>query len=159
VRACAFHRWGFGGYGRCGHGVPRDQMTPKALDFFSSEPRVYSDDIPMFMRNNRPPLRAAQIAAGGSCCYAISKNDNMLYFWGITKKAGEASMSPELFDGTSGWPVSSISVGMSSKLPFFCFFSSTFGMCVWGERERERETNLNCFFTYKQISRYNSCCY
>jgi hypothetical protein len=113
-------------------------MTPKALDFFSSEPRVYSDDIPMFMRNNRPPLRAAQIAAGGSCCYAISKNDNMLYFWGITKKAGEASMSPELFDGTSGWPVSSISVGMSSKLPFFVFFRLLL-VCVCGGRERERE--------------------
>jgi len=25
-------------------------------------------------------------------------------------------MSPELFDGTSGWPVSSISVGMSSTI-------------------------------------------
>jgi hypothetical protein len=64
----------------------------------------------------QPPLRVAQIAAGGSCCYAISTNDRMLYFWGITKKAGEAAITPQLFDETSGWPVSTVAVGQSSSI-------------------------------------------
>jgi hypothetical protein len=40
----------------------------------------------------------------------------MLYFWGITKKAGEAAMTPQLFDETSGWPVSTVAVGQSSSI-------------------------------------------
>ena len=70
----------------------------------------------MFMRNNRPPLRAESITCGGSCVYVVSKNDNLLYFFGITKKSGEAAMTPQMFDGTSGWSVSCISVGNTSTI-------------------------------------------
>ena len=63
-------------------GIPKDEHLPKAVEFFSSPPRVYPDSVPMFMRSNRPPLRAESITAGGSCVYIVSKNDHMLYFFG-----------------------------------------------------------------------------
>ena len=69
----------------------------------------------MFMRNTRPPTRAGSITAGGSCCYAIGR-DGFLYFWGITKKAGEAAMRPSLFEPLQGWPVHTVACGMSSTI-------------------------------------------
>jgi len=79
--------WGFGGYGRLGHSDPKDVMVPQMIQFF-----------------NGPNRGAVSIAAGSTYSLAVSEH-GALYFWGVAKSSGEATMYPKLVQDLSGWKI------------------------------------------------------
>ncbi|XP_005090313.3 protein RCC2 [Aplysia californica] len=87
--------WGFGGYGRLGHADPKDELVPRLIKFFDG-----------------PNRGAVSIAAGSTYSLAVSEH-GALYFWGLTKMSGEATMYPKLVQDLSGWKIRSI--GTSNK--------------------------------------------
>lgn len=87
--------WGFGGYGRLGHADPKDEMVPRMIKFFDG-----------------PNRGSTAIAAGSTYSLAVSEH-GALYFWGLTKMSGEATMYPKLVQDLSGWKIRSI--GTSNK--------------------------------------------
>lgn len=76
------YTWGFGGYGRLGHGSPSDEVYPRLVNTF-----------------NGPRRMGKRIWAGGSYSMAVSEVD-CPYFWGqlSTTGGGEASMYPKSID-------------------------------------------------------------
>ncbi|PIK55369.1 hypothetical protein BSL78_07739 [Apostichopus japonicus] len=90
--------WGFGGYGRLGHGDPRDEPVPRALKFF--EPS-FSGRV------------AGKIRTGSSYSMVVATN-GQLYFWGQTKSTGEATMYPKPIHDLSGWNIRSVGCSNSS---------------------------------------------
>lgn len=84
------YTWGFGGYGRLGHGGPADEMVPRLISAMTG------------------PMRGAtQIAAGSSFCLAFSEAGNLM-MWGQNKTSGEAAMYPKPIQDLCGWKVRSI---------------------------------------------------
>eukprot|EP01116_Phalansterium_solitarium_P014663 TRINITY_DN32419_c0_g1_i1.p1 TRINITY_DN32419_c0_g1~~TRINITY_DN32419_c0_g1_i1.p1 ORF type:complete len:493 (+),score=226.16 TRINITY_DN32419_c0_g1_i1:131-1609(+) len=90
----AVYSWGFGGYGRLGHGEPKDEFLPKQLADFE----------------------CGGVIAAGSACTFVTNQYNQLCMTGRTKSTGEANMYPKLESGLSGWKVRSISSGNSSTI-------------------------------------------
>ncbi|KAK4532329.1 hypothetical protein CCYA_CCYA11G3186 [Cyanidiococcus yangmingshanensis] len=93
--------WGFGGYGRLGHRTPNDELRPRSIEFFER------------LRGDR--RRCIQLFAGASCCYALTEM-GAVYFWGITKMTGEATVSPQMLYDLHGWKIRDIAVGISSTM-------------------------------------------
>ncbi|GAB5371554.1 hypothetical protein AAMO2058_001589900 [Amorphochlora amoebiformis] len=109
------YTWGFGGYGRLGHGDNKNQFLVKALEFFHNEPEKPPPNAnPLFFRPKKP-RRLKHVAAGSRCCYGIDEYGR-LYFWGITKSSGEATMYPKPYNGLQGWNVRSVASGFSSTI-------------------------------------------
>ncbi|KAJ8021735.1 Protein RCC2 [Holothuria leucospilota] len=90
--------WGFGGYGRLGHGEPRDEPVPRSLKTF--EPLMSG-------------RTASKIYAGTSYSMVVTTN-GQLYFWGQTKSTGEATMYPKPIHDLSGWNIRSVGCSNSS---------------------------------------------
>jgi len=107
--------WGFGGYGRLGHGDNKTQLSPKPLEYFHNVPKKKPEGANIHFFRPERPRRLKTIAAGSRCCFGVDSFDQC-YFWGVTKSSGEATMYPKLFDGLSGWRVREISSGFSSTI-------------------------------------------
>ncbi len=75
--------WGCGGYGVLGHGVQKDEYTPRMLNAF---------DGPMF-KNNTP----VRVVAGTHCSLVLTDNGHV-YYCGKHRSVGEATMRPALID-------------------------------------------------------------
>ena len=82
--------WGFAGYGRLGHSETKDEHVPRLVKSLEN------------MKVN-----VKRIAAGSTFCLA-SDGNKMLYFWGQTKSAGEATMYPKPLQDLCGWNIRSI---------------------------------------------------
>jgi len=141
------YTWGFGAYGRLGHGDNKDQMEPLAVELFSFEPPPPDPNVPKFMQRQQPQIRGAQIACGNTSTFVVSGEPyHALYRFGITKKSGEAQMKPMLEDQVHGWRVRSVSCGNTS----ICIASErtlitwgpspTFGELGYGEGEPRSST-------------------
>lgn len=111
------YSWGFAGYGRLGLGQPKDQLEPMAIPLFSNEPAPPNPNIPAFAQRTQAKLRCSRIACGTTCSYAILREPfESLYFWGITKKAGESTTKPTLYDELQALKMRDVSVGVSSTI-------------------------------------------
>lgn len=111
------YSWGFGGYGRLGHKDNKDQMTPKAVEYFHKEETPIDTSLPSFMQRRIPPVRATAVCCGATSSFAtVGEPYFSLYQWGITKKAGEASMYPKLCNEVSGWKIRSFTCGNTSTM-------------------------------------------
>jgi len=75
--------WGCGGYGVLGHGVQKDEYTPRLLNPLTG---------PIFKSNS--PVR---VAAGTHCSMALTENGHV-YYCGKHRSVGEATMRPALVD-------------------------------------------------------------
>lgn len=144
--------WGFGGYGRLGLGHAKDQMEPAAIPVFSMEPPPPNPNIPAFAQRSVPKLRCSKIVCGSTCSYAIVKEPfESLYFWGITKKAGESTTKPTLYDELQGLKIRDVSVGVSSTIcvshgddPMVITWgcSPTYGELAYGEKGPKSSTKV-----------------
>ena len=145
------YTWGFGAYGRLGHNDNKDQFEPMAVDLFSYEPPPPRVDIPKFMQHQSPKVRATQITCGNTCTYVVAGEPyNSLYMFGITKRSGEATMSPTIVDQVSNWRIKSVSAGNTSTICYATCFeeskiiswgsSPTFGELGYGENEIRSST-------------------
>lgn len=111
------YTWGFGGYGRLGHGDATDRLEPEAVAVFCNEPPPPDPKIPVFAQRLTPKVRATRIACGGSASYAVAGEPFCsLYFWGITKKAGEATLKPTIYEELQGCRIVDVACGMSSSI-------------------------------------------
>ena len=125
--------WGFGGYGQLGHGDNKNQMEPKAIAFFNNDVPEKPPGVPSFLWRPPPKVRAISIASGTSCTYAIA-NRQVLYMWGITKKSGESTMAPAVFEGLSGWKCRGVATGNSATIVISGTSTITWGPGpTWGE--------------------------
>ncbi|KAK4534308.1 hypothetical protein CDCA_CDCA01G0333 [Cyanidium caldarium] len=93
--------WGFGGYGRLGHRVPKDEWRPRSIEIFER------------FRSDR--RRCTKLYAGAACCYALTEL-GALYFWGTTSRTSEATTTPQMVYDLHGWRTRSVSVGLSSTM-------------------------------------------
>uniref|UniRef100_A0A7S2TYV5 SAP domain-containing protein n=1 Tax=Lotharella oceanica TaxID=641309 RepID=A0A7S2TYV5_9EUKA len=101
-------------------------MTAAKLEYFHNEPEQKPANAnAMFFRPQRP-RRLKKATAGSRCCWGIDEHGRV-YFWGITKSSGEATMYPKFFEGLSGWNVREIASGYSSTI---C--ASEDSLITWG---------------------------
>lgn len=108
------YTWGFGAYGRLGHGNVKDQFEPLAVEYFSLEPQPLKPGMPSFYKP-QPPLRCSYITCGGTSTFAVAKEPYFsLYKFGITKKTGEAYLKPVIEDNTHSWRIRDVAVGNTS---------------------------------------------
>ncbi|KAI7697510.1 Protein RCC2 -like protein [Sarcoptes scabiei] len=84
------YSWGFGGYGRLGHSETKDEMMPRLIKTFDSLNRGVKG-----------------IWCGGTFSMAVDVH-NLLYFWGLSKTSGEATMYPKNVQDLNGWNIRSI---------------------------------------------------
>jgi|EP00945_MAST-04E_sp_MAST-4E-sp1_P007112 alpha-tubulin suppressor-like RCC1 family protein len=125
------YTWGFGGYGRLGLGHAKDAMLPTPVSEFSQEAPPKPPGIPDFMWKGRGQVkRVSFVACGAQCTYAIGTIGQELYFFGITKQSGEATMRPQLVDGVSGWRCRSVAAGQSSTILAASYDHPT--LITWG---------------------------
>lgn len=111
------YSWGFGGFGRLGLGDAKDHLSPEPVMTFFNMPQVYADSVPMFARRNQIKVRAEKISCGQTCTYVLVKEPlSYLYFWGISKKAGEATLKPVVVDSFNNLKPRIISAGASSTI-------------------------------------------
>lgn len=89
------HSWGFGGYGRLGHKVQRDEFRPKQIEMFENR---------MILPTN------AKIACGNMTSFATITG-GQLYVWGKLKATGDSIMYPKPLLEISGWEIRSIACG------------------------------------------------
>lgn len=120
--------WGFGGYGRLGHGGPADEMVPRLVAAMVG------------------PMRGAeQISAGSSFCLAFTEAGNLM-MWGQNKPSGEAAMYPKPIQDLCGWKVRSIgcchkSIIVAADESLISWGSSpTFGELGYGENKPKSST-------------------
>lgn len=85
--------WGFGGYGRLGHHQPKDELIPRLVSFFKGK-------------------SVSSIHAGAT--YSMAVSGGQLYFWGLTKSTGDATMYPKPVRDMSGWDVRSVGCSKTS---------------------------------------------
>eukprot|EP01043_Picozoa_sp_COSAG02_P061292 COSAG02_NODE_8207_length_2659_cov_1.645312_3_plen_178_part_00 len=99
--------WGFGGYGRLGHGDPADQLKPKEIETFSEQERTRAGG-PL-----GPPDHAVGITCGSACTLVIRRSGKTMFF-GKTKTSGEATMYPKVIEDLNGWRVRAFGAGNAS---------------------------------------------
>ncbi|GBG31733.1 Protein RCC2 [Hondaea fermentalgiana] len=122
------YTWGFGGFGRLGHGDNKDHFEPTAVELFSMEPPPLDPNIPKFMQNQQPKIRGTQITCGSTSTFVVAGEPyNSLYMFGITKRSGEATMRPVVENNVQGWRCRSVSCGNTS----ICFASER-KLITWG---------------------------
>lgn len=127
------YTWGFGGYGQLGHSSNKNELLPRAVAFFCNEVGEKPPNLPSFLWRPKPKVRATVIACGSSVTYAIA-NRQALYMWGITKRSGESTMQPEVFDGLSGWKCRDVATGNSATIVAAADSVITWGPGpTWGE--------------------------
>lgn len=91
--------WGFGGYGRLGHRLQKDEWVPKRIEVFEAD--TYRLDL---------------VRCGASASYAVQRSRKSAYFWGVTKKSGESNMYPKPMFDIQGWEIRDLGCGPSSTV-------------------------------------------
>ena len=94
--------WGFGGYGRLGHGHNKDCNVPTPVELFSRVPPPPNPKLPAFMQRRGRKIRAKKIMCGSTSTFCLARDMTGVYMWGITKKSGEATMAPAQLDDLAG---------------------------------------------------------
>ncbi|KAG0624075.1 hypothetical protein M758_3G222100 [Ceratodon purpureus] len=111
------YTWGFGGHGRLGHKVQKDEWVPRLVE--------------IFQRGNVLPPTA--VIAAGSAYSAASAAGGQLYMWGRVKTTGENWMYPKPVLDISGWNIRSLDCGNSSSLAAAEDSCISWGTAVYGE--------------------------
>ncbi len=93
------YSWGCGGYGRLGHGVPADELRPRAIKAFEVD-----------------RMRVKSISCGATATWFILRMGDTPYYCGIMKKSGEAAMTPKYYGEMPGWKVRVASTGNTSTI-------------------------------------------
>lgn len=91
--------WGWGAYGRLGHRNNKDETRPRRIETFDT-----------------PGYTVSDITCGSSSSMAYVEKRKQLFYWGISKMAGESTMYPKPVHDLSGWEVRSFSMGLSSAV-------------------------------------------
>lgn len=89
------YTWGYGGYGRLGHKVQKDEFKPREVEFFKG-------------RNTVP--QGAIIAAGQTSSFCTAQG-GQLFAWGKLKANGDNNMSPTPVYDLQGWNLRSMACG------------------------------------------------
>lgn len=89
--------WGFGGYGRLGHKLPKDELRPRRIEAFTS-----------------PAFHLDLVACGQTSSFAVQHNRKTCYTWGMLKRTGECNMYPKPEFELQGWVVRSVACGSTS---------------------------------------------
>jgi len=105
------HSWGFGGYGRLGHKVQKDEFKPRQIEMFENRLTLPLD---------------SKIACGNMTSFATIKG-GQLYIWGKPKATGDTIMYPKPLLEISGWDIRSIACGNGT----FAIASETSAI-TWG---------------------------
>ena len=91
--------WGFGGYGRLGHKVQKDEWTPKMVEIQGGD------------RNLCPP--DCVVAAGQTTSWVTALMGQM-YCFGRLKTTGDNTMYPVPFLDLQGWRLRSVACGATT---------------------------------------------
>ncbi|RUS17954.1 regulator of chromosome condensation 1/beta-lactamase-inhibitor protein II [Endogone sp. FLAS-F59071] len=113
------YSWGFGGYGRLGHGEQKDMHVPHLVAQFAS-----SNEL----------THASTIACGSTCSMALDRQ-RQFWLWGKWKNTGDGSsgqpwMIPKYFYDLNGWRFRAISGGNAS---LFCVAEKEQITIAWGQ--------------------------
>ena len=95
------YSWGCGAYGRLGTGKPADEVVAKPIEFFLPE-----------------RLRIGSIVCGATATFALTRAGTrpLVYYFGITRKTGEATMKPTYIQDITSMSVRAIAIGPTSTL-------------------------------------------
>jgi hypothetical protein len=95
------YSWGCGAYGRLGTGKPADEVIAKPVDFFLPE-----------------RLRIGRVVCGATATFALTRMGErpLVYYFGITRKTGEATMKPTYIQDITSMSVRAIAIGPTSTL-------------------------------------------
>jgi hypothetical protein len=95
------YSWGCGAYGRLGTAKPADETTAKPVEFFLPE-----------------RLRIGRVVCGATATFALTRAAPrpLVYYFGITRKTGEATMKPTYIQDVAGMSVRSIAIGPTSTI-------------------------------------------
>ena len=99
--------WGFGGYGRLGHKVQRDEWTPKMVEIQGGDRNLCPEDC---------------VVGAAQTCSWVTALMGQMYCWGKIKTTGDNHMYPVPFLDLQGWNLRSVACG-----------ATTFAVC--GETE------------------------
>ncbi|CAO3626821.1 unnamed protein product [Cunninghamella echinulata] len=113
------YSWGFGGFGRLGHGEQKDLHIPKVISHLASSIET---------------SRGSKIACGATCSLALDGNKQIL-LWGKWKTTGDGSsgqpwMTPRYLYDLNGWVLNDISAGNCS---LFALASEEPTTIAWGQ--------------------------
>ncbi|CAO3616933.1 unnamed protein product [Cunninghamella blakesleeana] len=113
------YSWGFGGFGRLGHGEQKDSHVPKVISQLAS---------------SHESARGSKIACGSTCSLALDGNKQVL-LWGKWKNTGDGSagqpwMTPRYLYDLNGWTLRNISAGNCSLFALADEESTTI---AWGQ--------------------------
>ncbi|GAB5593939.1 hypothetical protein Unana1_08839 [Umbelopsis nana] len=113
------YSWGFGGYGRLGHGEQKDAMVPQSISHFAGP-----NDL----------SRCHDIACGATCSMALDGQKQVL-LWGKWKNTGDGSsgqpwMQPRYIYDLNGWKMKDISAGSQS---LFAIADEEATAIAWGQ--------------------------
>ena len=124
------YSWGFGGYGRLGHNIQRDEFAPRRIEFFENRLALPLD---------------CKIACGGMFSFATIKG-GQLYVWGKTKIQGDTMMYPKPLLDLSGWAIRSITcgtstIGIASENSTITWGQASYGELGYGAGGRKTSAN------------------
>mmetsp|Transcript_40455 Transcript_40455/g.114559 ORF Transcript_40455/g.114559 Transcript_40455/m.114559 type:complete len:458 (+) Transcript_40455:142-1515(+) len=125
------YSWGFGGYGRLGHHVQKDEMLPRKIDTLSG--RVKGGEDPV-------------MACGSVTSFTTTNIPGMLYSWGRMKANGDNTMYPKSFDDLCGWNIRAMACGNLT----YAVASET-STITWGQA-------LNCELGFGPKGRKSAAC-
>eukprot|EP00879_Flechtneria_rotunda_P014497 GHRR01015149.1.p1 GENE.GHRR01015149.1~~GHRR01015149.1.p1 ORF type:complete len:445 (+),score=126.49 GHRR01015149.1:103-1437(+) len=91
----AAYTWGNGNYGKLGHKVQQDEMSPRQIESFKGRIQVLPDQV---------------CAAGGTSTFCVATGPQ-LYSWGKLKVSGDNTTHPMPVEDLSGWNLRSLSCG------------------------------------------------
>lgn len=111
------YTWGFGGYGRLGHRVQKDEWKPRKVEEFQK-------------RNVVPPNGVCAAGAGFSAC---TGGGGQMYMWGKVKNTGDSWMYPKALMDLSGWNIRCMDSGNMSSAVAADESLITWGTSLYGE--------------------------
>lgn len=110
--------WGFGGYGRLGHKVQKDEFTPKMVEIQGGD------------RNLIP---ADAVLGAGSTSTWCSAAQGQLYAWGKLKVTGDNTMYPQPVLDLQGWTLRHLACGNTTFAAVGETSTITWGNGAYGE--------------------------
>lgn len=110
--------WGFGGYGRLGHRVQKDEFAPKMVEIQGGDRNLVPAD--------------AVIGAGSTSTF-VSALQGQLYAFGKLKTTGDNTMYPMPFMDLQGWVLRDFSAGSVTFAACAEKSTATWGGGMYGE--------------------------
>lgn len=98
------YTWGFGGYGRLGHRVQQDELTPREvldISWGNRQARMHT-------------TKDSLLAAGATSTLTTTSPVGQLYAWGKLKVNGDNLMYPTYMDHLQGWKLRDMACGHST---------------------------------------------